>query len=81
MVGIGVNVNNSRPEELKNTAISMSEAAGICLTARRENTLIAETGKAFDMGNTDEEWVLNRTVTLVEREARIVRAGGDERAG
>lgn len=85
MVGIGVNVNNSLPEELKNTAISMSEAAGHLFDREDvENTLIAETGKAFDMREYRRRvGFLNRTVTLLSNgEARIVRAlEVDERGG
>lgn len=85
VVGIGVNVNNSLPEELKNTAISMSEAAGHLFDREDvENTLIAETGKAFDMREYRRRvGFLNRTVTLLSNgEARIVRAlEVDERGG
>lgn len=45
VVGIGLNVNNSLPEELKDAAISMREAAGKAFDrAAVENALIEETG-------------------------------------
>lgn len=85
VVGIGVNVNNPLPEELRETAISMSEAAGHLFDREDvENTLIAETGKAFDMREYRRRvGFLNRTVTLLSNgEARIVRAlEVDERGG
>ena len=85
VVGIGVNVNNPLPEELRETAISMSEAAGHLFDREDvENTLIAETGKAFDMREYRRRvGFLNRTVTLLSGgEAKIVRAlEVDERGG
>ena len=72
VVGIGVNVNNSLPEELANIAVSMREAAGHPFDREEvEKTLIEETGKSFPM---DE---YRRRIGYLGR--RIVLISGGER--
>lgn len=72
VVGIGVNVNNSLPEELANIAVSMREAAGHPFDREEvEKTLIEETGKSFPMNE------YRRRVGYLGR--RIVLISGGER--
>ena len=72
IVGIGLNVNNDLPFELREIAISMKEAAGHPFCREEvEETLAEETGKRFPM----EEY-LSRLIGMGE-EAVVVC--GDER--
>lgn len=72
IVGIGLNVNNDLPFELRGIAISMKEAAGHPFCREEvEETLAEETGKRFPM----EEY-LSRLIGMGE-EAVVVC--GDER--
>lgn len=73
VVGIGLNVNNALPEELRDIAVSMRTASGFEFDRTEvESVLIEETDKDFSM----EEYLsrvgyLNREVTLIFGDKRI----------
>ncbi len=70
VVGMGINVNNVLPEELRKVAISMREAAGHAFDPDAvEKTLVEETGKRFPM----EEYL--RRVGFLDRPVFLIRNG------